>query len=103
MRIDLHTHSTVSDGTDAPAALLAAARSGIAVGEYAPTVIKKAVVGTGATAVQAIPMIAQQARHLTVFQRTANYCVPARNGKVDPEVECMKWYDIPDILFSHLG
>ena len=45
-----------------------------------------AVVGTGATGVQAIPVIAQQAKHLTVFQRTANYCVPARNGKVDPEV-----------------
>jgi len=34
--------------------------------------------------VQAIPEIAQQAKQLTVFQRTANYCVPARNGKVDP-------------------
>jgi cation diffusion facilitator CzcD-associated flavoprotein CzcO len=44
------------------------------------------VVGTGATAVQAIPEIAQQAKHLTVFQRTPNYCVPARNGKVDPAV-----------------
>jgi cation diffusion facilitator CzcD-associated flavoprotein CzcO len=44
------------------------------------------VVGTGATAVQAIPEIAQQAKQLVVFQRTANYCVPARNGKVDPEV-----------------
>ena len=44
------------------------------------------VIGTGATAVQAIPEIAQQAKHLTVFQRTANYCVPARNGKVDPEL-----------------
>ena len=44
------------------------------------------VVGTGATAVQAIPEIAQQAKQLTVFQRTANYCVPARNGKVDPEI-----------------
>src|SRR5215469_5887945 len=43
------------------------------------------VVGTGATAVQAIPEIAQQAKQLIVFQRTANYCVPARNGKVDPE------------------
>src|SRR5262249_58150813 len=45
-----------------------------------------AVVGMGATAVQAIPEIAQQAKQLTVFQRTANYCVPARNGKVDPEL-----------------
>jgi cation diffusion facilitator CzcD-associated flavoprotein CzcO len=44
------------------------------------------VVGTGATAVQAIPEIAQQAKQLIVFQRTANYCVPARNGKIDPEV-----------------
>jgi cyclohexanone monooxygenase len=45
-----------------------------------------AVVGTGASAVQAIPEIAQQAKQLTVFQRTPNYCVPARNGKVDPEL-----------------
>ena len=44
------------------------------------------VIGTGATAVQAIPEIAQQAKHLTVFQRTPNFCVPARNGRVDPEV-----------------
>jgi cation diffusion facilitator CzcD-associated flavoprotein CzcO len=44
-----------------------------------------AVVGTGASGIQAIPEIAQQAKQLTVFQRTANYCVPARNGKVDPE------------------
>ncbi len=50
------------------------------------TAKRVAVVGTGATAVQAIPVIAQQAKQLTVFQRTANYCVPARNGKVDPEV-----------------
>ncbi|HYK65506.1 MAG TPA: NAD(P)/FAD-dependent oxidoreductase [Patescibacteria group bacterium] len=44
------------------------------------------VIGTGATAVQAIPVIAQQAKHLTVFQRTPNFCVPARNGKVDPDL-----------------
>ena len=50
------------------------------------TAKRVAVVGTGATAVQAIPVIAQQAKQLTVFQRTPNYCVPARNGKVDPEV-----------------
>ncbi len=50
------------------------------------TAKRVAVVGTGATAVQAIPEIAQQAKQLTVFQRTANYCVPARNGKVDPNL-----------------
>jgi len=44
------------------------------------------IIGTGASAVQAIPEIAQQAKHLTVFQRTPNFCVPARNGKIDPEV-----------------
>jgi cation diffusion facilitator CzcD-associated flavoprotein CzcO len=38
-----------------------------------------AVIGTGATAIQLIPEIAHQADHLTVFQRTPNYVVPARN------------------------
>ena len=60
--------------------------SGFPVGGIDFTNKRVAVVGTGATAVQAIPEIAQQAKQLTVFQRTANYCVPARNGKVDPEV-----------------
>ena len=50
------------------------------------TMKRVGVIGVGATAVQAIPVIAQQAKQLTVFQRTPNYCVPARNGKVDPEV-----------------
>jgi cation diffusion facilitator CzcD-associated flavoprotein CzcO len=49
------------------------------------TAKRVAVVGTGASAVQAIPEIAPQAKQLTVFQRTPNYCLPARNGKVDPE------------------
>lgn len=39
-----------------------------------------AIVGTGSSGVQAIPVIAQDAAKLTVFQRTANYSVPARNG-----------------------
>lgn len=38
-----------------------------------------AVIGTGSSGIQAIPMIAQQADQVTVFQRTANYTVPARN------------------------
>jgi len=50
------------------------------------TAKRVAVVGTGATAVQAIPEISQQAKQLTVFQRTANYCLPARNGRVDPDL-----------------
>ena len=41
------------------------------------------LVGTGSTGIQAAPVIAEQAAHLTVFQRTANYSVPARNGPMD--------------------
>jgi len=44
------------------------------------------VIGTGASAVQAIPLIAQEASALTVFQRTANYVLPARNGPVPESV-----------------
>ncbi|HMJ99086.1 MAG TPA: NAD(P)/FAD-dependent oxidoreductase [Reyranella sp.] len=42
------------------------------------------MIGTGSSAIQSIPIIAQQARHLTVFQRTANYMVPAHNKPLDP-------------------
>ncbi len=42
-----------------------------------------AVVGTGATAVQVIPVVAQTAAHLTVFQRTPNYVMPGRNHPLD--------------------
>jgi cation diffusion facilitator CzcD-associated flavoprotein CzcO len=44
------------------------------------------VIGTGSSAIQAIPVIAQQASHLFVFQRTPNFSVPARNGPITPEV-----------------
>jgi cation diffusion facilitator CzcD-associated flavoprotein CzcO len=46
-----------------------------------------AVIGTGSSAVQAIPEIAKQAKQLTVFQRTAAYAIPARNYPVDPALE----------------
>jgi cyclohexanone monooxygenase len=38
-----------------------------------------AVVGTGSSGVQSIPVLAKEAAHLTVFQRTPHYSVPARN------------------------
>lgn len=38
-----------------------------------------AVIGTGSSGIQSIPIIAEQAAHLYVFQRSANYSVPARN------------------------
>ncbi|MBR0646276.1 NAD(P)/FAD-dependent oxidoreductase [Roseomonas hellenica] len=40
-------------------------------------------IGTGSTGIQAVPVIAATAQHLTVFQRTANYSVPARNAPLD--------------------
>ena len=43
------------------------------------------VVGTGSSAIQAIPVIAEQAETLTVFQRTPNYSIPARNAPLAPE------------------
>jgi cyclohexanone monooxygenase len=43
------------------------------------------VIGTGSSGIQSIPIIAEQAAHLTVFQRTPNYSVPARNAPLDPE------------------
>ncbi|NOG73867.1 NAD(P)/FAD-dependent oxidoreductase [Roseicella sp. DB1501] len=42
-------------------------------------------IGTGSTGIQAVPVIAAEAKHLTVFQRTANYSVPARNGPLAAE------------------
>jgi cyclohexanone monooxygenase len=42
------------------------------------------VIGTGSSAIQAIPVIAETAGHLTVFQRTPNFSVPAVNAPLDP-------------------
>jgi len=41
-----------------------------------------AVIGTGSSGIQSIPLIAEQAEQLTVFQRTPNFSVPAHNGPV---------------------
>lgn len=50
-----------------------------------------AVIGTGSSAVQSIPIIAEQASHLSVFQRSANYAVPAHNRPLeDAEVADIK-------------
>lgn len=45
------------------------------------------VIGTGSSGIQLIPQVAQQASELYVFQRTANYSLPARNAPLDPAVE----------------
>jgi len=49
------------------------------------TGMRVAVIGTGSSGIQSIPLIAEEASQLTVFQRTANYAAPANNGPVRPE------------------
>jgi len=49
------------------------------------TGLRVGVIGTGSSAIQSIPIIAQQAARLTVFQRTATWSVPARNESLTPE------------------
>ena len=49
------------------------------------------IIRTGSSAVQAIPVIAKEAKHLTVFQRTAKYSIPAKNRPlIEREVEVVK-------------
>ena len=45
------------------------------------------IVGTGSSGIQSIPHIAAEAKHLTVFQRTANFSVPAHNGPINSALE----------------
>ena len=61
--VSCHTHTWPRDGVD-----FAGKRVGI--------------IGTGATAVQTIQEIAKTVGHLTVFQRTPNWCAPLHNGKI---------------------
>ncbi|MEP3120868.1 NAD(P)/FAD-dependent oxidoreductase [Nisaea sp.] len=42
-------------------------------------------IGTGSTGIQSVPVIAETAKHLTVFQRTANYSIPARNAPLSDD------------------
>jgi cyclohexanone monooxygenase len=43
------------------------------------------LIGTGSSGIQIAPILAQHARHLTVFQRTPHYTIPAHNRPLDPE------------------
>ena len=49
------------------------------------TGLRVGVIGTGSSAIQSIPIIAEQASHLTVFQRTATWSVPAWNETLTPD------------------
>ncbi|MEP1261301.1 MAG: NAD(P)/FAD-dependent oxidoreductase [Rhizobiaceae bacterium] len=44
-----------------------------------------AVIGTGSSGIQSIPRIAEVAEHMTVFQRTPNYSIPAQNRPLEPD------------------
>jgi cyclohexanone monooxygenase len=46
------------------------------------TGLRVGLIGTGSSGIQSTPVIAEQAKHLTVFQRTANFSIPARNAKL---------------------
>ena len=48
------------------------------------------IIGTGSSAIQSIPLIAAQARHLVVFQRTANFSIPAQNGPLTEDAK--RWW-----------
>ena len=47
--------------------------------------LRVGVIGTGSSAIQSVPVIAEQARHLLVFQRTPNFSIPARNAALTAE------------------
>jgi cyclohexanone monooxygenase len=44
------------------------------------TGLRVGIIGTGSSGIQSVPVIAGQARHLTVFQRTPQFSIPARNA-----------------------
>ena len=46
-----------------------------------------AVIGTGSSGIQSIPILAEQAAQLTVFQRTPNFSVPSHNGQIEAAYE----------------
>ncbi|MBI1238787.1 MAG: NAD(P)-binding protein [Alphaproteobacteria bacterium] len=56
--------------------------------------MRVAIIGTGSSAIQSIPVIAEQAAHLTVFQRTPNYSMPAHNGPI-PQADLEAWAKDP--------
>ncbi|HEY2050531.1 MAG TPA: NAD(P)/FAD-dependent oxidoreductase [Caulobacteraceae bacterium] len=56
------------------------------------------VIGTGSSGIQSIPIIADQASRLTVFQRTPNFSVPARNGPLTERDVAVFWKGYDDYM-----
>jgi cyclohexanone monooxygenase len=61
------------------------------------TGVRVGLIGTGSSGVQSVPVIAEQAEHLTVFQRTPNYTMPAGNGPLSDEFIARAKHDYPQI------
>jgi cation diffusion facilitator CzcD-associated flavoprotein CzcO len=61
------------------------------------TGLRVGVIGTGSSGIQSIPLIAEQAAHLTVFQRTPNFSMPALNAPLDPEAIAERKARCPEI------
>ncbi|WGS18452.1 MULTISPECIES: NAD(P)/FAD-dependent oxidoreductase [unclassified Bradyrhizobium] len=61
------------------------------------TGLRVGVIGTGSSGIQSIPVIAEQARHVTVFQRTAQFSIPARNAKLTEEERAWFRANYPEI------
>ncbi|MGM7666569.1 flavin-containing monooxygenase [Microbacterium sp. A93] len=61
------------------------------------TGMRVGVIGTGSSGVQAIPEIAKQAKDLKVFQRSPNFCVPAKNGPLDAQFVAEVKANYPEI------
>jgi cyclohexanone monooxygenase len=59
--------------------------------------LRVGVIGTGSSGIQSVPVIAEQASHLTVFQRTANFSIPARNAALTPKEQQAWKADYPEI------
>ena len=51
--------------------------------------LRVGVVGTGSSGIQVVPIIARDAAHLTVFQRTPHFSLPARNAPLDHESQAV--------------
>ncbi len=61
------------------------------------TGMRVGVVGTGSSAIQSVPLIAQQADQLFVFQRTPNFSIPSRNAALTEEVRDAFRKNYPEI------
>jgi cyclohexanone monooxygenase len=61
------------------------------------TGLRVGVVGTGSSAIQSIPVIAARAKHVTVFQRTPNYSIPACNRTLTEKERCWWKENYPEM------